>query len=151
MIESQRQQFLDYIAKTKRMSVHTVSAFSGDLFQFTDFLATQYVTALVDCKPIHIRGFMAMLLQNGLTPRSVHRKISSVRGWFKYLRKQGDLKVDPMSKIILPKMPKVLVKDIPAADLHNLFARFPWNEVEHGDRYRSLLLPPYTTGSRFSE
>ena len=59
MIESQRKQFLDYIAKTKRMSVHTVSAYSGDLFQFTDFLATQYVTALVDCKPIHIRGFMA--------------------------------------------------------------------------------------------
>ena len=45
MIESQRKQFLDYIAKTKRMSVHTVSAYSGDLFQFTDFLATQYVTA----------------------------------------------------------------------------------------------------------
>jgi site-specific recombinase XerD len=37
MIESQRKQFLDYIAKTKRMSVHTVSAYSGDLFQFTDF------------------------------------------------------------------------------------------------------------------
>ncbi|MEY3097316.1 MAG: hypothetical protein RLZZ548_1298 [Bacteroidota bacterium] len=151
MIESQRKQFLDYIAKTKRMSVHTVSAYSGDLFQFTDFLATQYVTALVDCKPIHIRGFMAMLLQNGLTPRSVHRKVSSVRGWFKYLRKQGELKIDPMSKIILPKMPKVLVKDIPAADLHNLFARFPWNEVEHGDRDRLLLLLLYTTGMRLSE
>jgi integrase/recombinase XerC len=151
MIEAQRIQFLDYIAKTKRMSVHTVSAYSGDLLQFTDFLATQYVLELNDCKAIHVRGFMAMLLGNGLTPRSVHRKVSSVRGWFKYLRKQGQLTVDPMSKIILPKMPKVLVKDIPAMDLHNMFARFPWEEVEHGSRDRLMLLLMYTTGMRLSE
>ncbi len=151
MIEAQRIQFLDYIAKTKRMSVHTVSAYNGDLLQFTDFLATQYVVELNDCKAIHVRGFMAMLLGNGLTPRSVHRKVSSVRGWFKYLRKQGQLTVDPMSKIILPKMPKVLVKDIPAMDLHNMFARFPWDEVEHGSRDRLMLLLLYTTGMRLSE
>ncbi len=149
-MEAQRLQFLDYIAKTKRMSVHTVAAYGNDLLQFTDFLATQYVTSLLECKPIHIRGFMAMLLQNNLTPRSVHRKVSSVRGWFKYLRKQGELTVDPMSKIVLPKMPKVLVKDIPATDLHNLFARFPWDEVANGERDRLLLLL-YTTGMRLSE
>jgi integrase/recombinase XerC len=151
MMESQRLQFLDYLAKTKRMSVHTVAAYKNDLLQFTDFLATQYVVQLQDCKPIHIRGFMAMLLQNQLTPRSVHRKISAVRGWFKYLRKQGDLQVDPMSKIVLPKMPKVLVKDIPAADLHTMFARFPWQEVDQGERDRLLLLMLYTTGMRLSE
>ena len=151
MIEAQRIQFLDYIAKTKRMSVHTVSAYSGDLLQFMDFLATQYVVELNDCQAIHIRGFMAMLLENGLTARSVHRKVSSVRGWFKYLRKQGQLKVDPLSKIILPKMPKVLVKDIPAMDLHNMFARFPWEEVDNGSRDRLMLLLMYTTGMRLSE
>jgi integrase/recombinase XerC len=151
MIEAQRIQFLDYIAKTKRMSVHTVSAYSGDLLQFMDFLATQYVVELNDCKAIHIRGFMAMLLENGLTARSVHRKVSSVRGWFKYLRKQGQLKVDPLSKIILPKMPKVLVKDIPAMDLHNMFARFSWEEVDNGSRDRLMLLLMYTTGMRLSE
>lgn len=151
MIEAQRIQFLDYIAKTKRMSVHTVSAYSGDLLQFMDFLATQYVVELNDCKAVHVRGFMAMLLENGLTARSVHRKVSSVRGWFKYLRKQGQLKVDPLSKIILPKMPKVLVKDIPAMDLHNMFARFPWEEVDNGARDRLMLLLMYTTGMRLSE
>jgi integrase/recombinase XerC len=151
MIEAQRIQFLDYIAKTKRMSVHTVSAYSGDLLQFMDFLATQYVVELNDCKAVHVRGFMAMLLENGLTARSVHRKVSSVRGWFKYLRKQGQLKVDPLSKIILPKMPKVLVKDIPAMDLHNMFARFPWEEVDNGSRDRLMLLLMYTTGMRLSE
>jgi integrase/recombinase XerC len=116
-----------------------------------DFLATQYVVELNDCKAVHVRGFMAMLLENGLAARSVHRKVSSVRGWFKYLRKQGQLKVDPLSKIILPKMPKVLVKDIPAMDLHNMFARFPWEEVDNGSRDRLMLLLMYTTGMRLSE
>ena len=149
--ESLRNQFLDYIAKTKRMSVHTVSAYSGDLKQFEDFLETQYVGSLAECKAIHIRGFMAMLLGAGLTSRSVHRKVSSVRGWFKYLRKQGLMVGDPMSKIILPKMPKMLVKDIPALDLHNMFANFPWNEVVEGERDRLLLLLFYTTGMRLRE
>ena len=149
--ESLRNQFLDYIAKTKRMSVHTVSAYSGDLKQFEDFLETQYVGSLAECKAIHIRGFMAMLLGAGLTSRSVHRKVSSVRGWFKYLRKQGLMVGDPMSKIILPKMPKMLVKDIPALDLHNMFANFPWYEVDEGERDRLLLLLFYTTGMRLSE
>jgi integrase/recombinase XerC len=67
------------------------------------------------------------------------------------LRKQGQLKVDPLSKIILPKMPKVLVKDIPAMDLHNMFARFPWEEVDNGSRDRLMLLLMYTTGMRLSE
>lgn len=150
-METYRQQFLDYIAKTKRMSVHTVTAYGHDLIQFTDFLATQYVTDLADCKSIHIRGFMVMLLGDDLTARSVHRKVSSVRGWFKYLRKQGVFSVDPMCKVVMPKMPKVLVKDIPATDLLNMFARFPWNEVEHGERDRLLLLLLYTSGMRLSE
>lgn len=149
--ESLRTEFLDYIAKTKRMSVHTVSAYRIDLMQFEDFLETQFVGSLAECKAIHIRGFMAMLLDAGLTPRSVHRKVSSVRGWFKYLRRQGLMVGDPMSKVILPKMPKMLVKDIPALDMQNMFANFPWNEVDQGGRDRLLLLMFYTTGMRLSE
>jgi integrase/recombinase XerC len=48
-------------------------------------------------------------------------------------------------------MPKVLVKDIPAMDLHNMFARFPWEEVDNGARDRLMLLLMYTTGMRLSE
>jgi len=48
-------------------------------------------------------------------------------------------------------MPKMLVKDIPALDLRNMFANFPWNEVDQGERDRLLLLMFYTTGMRLSE
>ncbi len=150
-MEVYQQQFLDYISKTKRMSTHTVYAYGNDLLQFTDYLASQRVTDLLHCKPIHIRGFMALHLQNKLSPRSVHRKISSIRGWFKFLRKQGSLSVDPFTKITLPKMPRMMVKDIPSSDLHNLFSQFPWNEIEDGIRDQTILLLFYTTGMRLSE
>jgi integrase/recombinase XerC len=56
-----------------------------------------------------------------------------------------------MAKVVAPKMPKHLVKDIPARDLHEMFERFPWNEVENGARDQLLLLLLYTTGMRLSE
>ena len=73
-----------------------------------------------------------MLLGAGLTSRSVHRKVSSVRGWFKYLRKQGLMVGDPMSKIILPKMPKMLVKDAQQA-IHiqiKTANKIPFSEID---------------------
>ncbi|MFN5889542.1 MAG: tyrosine-type recombinase/integrase [Bacteroidota bacterium] len=145
------QQYLLYLEKTKRMSIHTVTAYQFDLSQFIKFLDGEAISEPKQIKSGIIRSFMANLLEENLTPRSVHRKISSIRGWFKFMRKQGILTSDPMAKVLLPKMPKTLVKDIPATDLMNLFNRFPWNEEEHGERDRLLLLLFYTTGMRLSE
>lgn len=144
-------EYLDYLLKTKRMSAHTVAAYKNDLTQFQEFLSQEAITDLISIKSYHIRSFMSQMLEQNITPRSVHRKISSIRGWFKYLRKNGLLKTDPLMKVVLPKMPKTLVKDIPAADLMAMFNRFPWNEEEQGDRDRLLLLLFYTTGMRLSE
>ncbi len=144
-------QYLTYLEKTKRMSSHTVTAYQLDLTQFLDFLEGEAITNPHHIKSSIIRSFMSNLLEQQITPRSVHRKISSIRGWFKYLRKQGILTSDPMAKVVLPKMPKTLVKDIPATDLMSMFNRFPWNEFEEGERDRLLLLLFYTTGMRLSE
>jgi len=133
------------------MSLHTVTAYRLDLDQFLNFLEGEAIQQPQFIKSNIIRSFMSLLLEQKLTPRSVHRKISSVRGWLKFLRKQGILSSDPMAKVLLPKMPKTLVKDIPAADLMNMFNRFPWNEHSEGGRDQLLLLLFYTTGMRLSE
>lgn len=145
------QQYLLFLEKTKRMSLHTVSAYRLDLDQFLGFLEGEAIQQPQQIKSNIIRSFMSMLLEQQLTARSVHRKISSVRGWLKFLRKHGILVADPMAKVLLPKMPKTLVKDIPAADLMNMFNRFPWNEHDDGERDQLLLLLFYTTGMRLSE
>lgn len=56
-----------------------------------------------------------------------------------------------MTKVVSPKTPKHLVKDIPLADLKSMFDRFPWNETENGQRDQLMLLLLYTTGMRLSE
>ena len=143
--------FLDYLALNRRMSVHTVAAYENDLQQFETICQKEGLTLLTGLNAMTVRGWMAELMQSGLQARTVHRKISVLRSFTRYLRKQGILKSDPLSKISLPKMPKRIVQDIPARDLQNMFTHFPWEEQETGQRDRLLLLLFYSTGMRLSE
>ncbi len=143
--------FIFYIEKNKRMSIHTTVAYRGDLEQFLAFLTTIGNPSLNQLKATHVRAWMSDMMQHNIAPRSIHRKISSLRALVKHLRKDGVIDHDPLIKISVPKTPKHLVKDIPAEDLKNMFERFPWNEVENGQRDRLLLLLFYTSGMRLSE
>ena len=143
--------FIFYIEKNKRMSIHTTVAYRGDLEQFLAFLITIGNPGINQLKATHVRSWMSDMMQHNIAPRSIHRKISSLRALVKHLRKDGVIDHDPLIKISVPKTPKHLVKDIPAEDLKNMFERFPWNEVENGQRDRLLLLLFYTSGMRLSE
>lgn len=144
-------EFIHYLEKNKRMSLHTTIAYRGDLEQFLAYLNTIGTPTLQQLKATHVRGWMADMMQNNIAPRSIHRKISSLRAFVKHLRKDGQINHDPLLKITTPKTPKHLVKDIPAEDLKNMFNRFPWQEIETGERDRLLLLLFYTSGMRLSE
>ncbi|MBL7812718.1 MAG: tyrosine-type recombinase/integrase [Bacteroidetes bacterium] len=149
--ENHISQFSNYILLNRRMSVHTHTAYSGDLGQFSGYLQTIGSPEPEQLKAQHIRGWMSQLLESGLSARSVHRKISSVRALLKWMRRQGIVEHDPMAKISTPKLPRRIVQDIPAADLQALFARFPWHEYPDGENDRRILLTFYTTGMRLSE
>ena len=143
--------FIFYLEKNKRKSIHTTVAYRGDLEQFLAFLNSLGNPSINQLKATHVRAWMSDMMQHNIAPRSIHRKISSLRALVKHLRKDGVIDHDPLIKISVPKTPKHLVKDIPAEDLKNMFERFPWNEVEHGERDRLLLLLFYTSGMRLSE
>ena len=144
-------EFIFYLEKNKRMSSHTTIAYRGDLEQFQAFLLSIGNPTLHQLKATHVRNWMADMMQNNIAPRSIHRKISSLRALIKHLRKDEIIYHDPLLKISVPKTPKHLVKDIPAEDLKNMFERFPWNEFHDGNRDKLLLLLFYTSGMRLSE
>lgn len=133
------------------MSPHTCRAYESDLSQFVIFLNTLGVRDISLVKSLHIRSWVMDLMKAEVTARSVNRKLSTLRAWFKFLRNQQVITSDPMSKVISPKTPKHLVKDIPAADLKDMFERFPWEEMPDGKRDKLLMLMLYTTGMRLSE
>lgn len=143
--------FIDYLSKNRRMSMHTAVAYRNDLEQFGVYLAQLGNPTLAQLKSNHVRLWMSDLMQNGMSTRSVNRKLSTLRSYFKYLRSEDIMAHNPMTKVVPPKTAKHLVKDIPALDLEALFARFPWEEIDTGYRDRLLLLMLYATGMRLSE
>lgn len=144
-------EFLNYQEKNRRMSAHSILAYRNDLYQLEHYLMFQGSPDITEWDIGLVRGWMAEMLDAGMTARSVHRKISTLRSFLKFLRKQGVLDADPLARLVLPKVPKKIVQDIPAADLSGMFRNFPWEEHEQGDRDRLILLALYTTGMRLSE
>jgi len=145
------EEFLRYLTLNRRMSMHTIAAYRSDLEQFEAYCELLQLNLMQGTESRTVRSWMAHLMESKISPRSVHRKVSTLRSFSKYLRKNGILNKDPLSKISTPKTPKRIVQDIPAADLQKLFAHYPWNETENGQRDRLLLLLFYSTGMRLSE
>lgn len=145
------EAFLKYLALNRRMSGHTVLAYGSDLEQYSLFCETAGTDVLSGLNARQVRQWMAELISKGMTARSVHRKLSTLRSFSRYLRRQGLLHNDPLARVSAPKMPGRIVQDIPAADLQAMFNRYPWQETEHGPRDRLLLMLFYTTGMRLSE
>jgi integrase/recombinase XerC len=107
------EKFIEYIKFEKRYSPHTVSAYQSDLEQFLQFLNPPGATDTPILHPSEIshhdiRGWMVHLMDQQLTPRSVNRKIATLRKYFKFLLQENEIQVNPTSRINAPKVPKNL-------------------------------------------
>lgn len=101
--------FRRYLEFEKRYSPHTVEAYLADVSSFTDYTSTTY--QLSDPAVIthfHVRSWMVSLLENGNIPKSINRKLSSLRSFFRLLRRRGIVEKSPLAKIQPPKSGKAL-------------------------------------------
>ena len=103
------ERFLTYLQLEKRYSVHTCTAYRNDLTQFLDHITTTYGrTLLGDISHVMIRDWLASLMENAMTAKSVNRKISTLKSFFKYCLLQSLITQSPMVKVIAPKIKKRL-------------------------------------------
>lgn len=103
------QKFLDHIAIEKRYSPRTVGEYKGDLCAWCDFLErTPETFDPKSAKEEDVKAWMMSMLEKGLSPRSVRRRLSAVRGLYKFLLQVGAVEVDITRRIILPKTGKPL-------------------------------------------
>ncbi len=148
------QQFTTYLKLEKRYSSHTTLAYQTDLEQFLQFLIVQFeVDNLNKATTQMIRSWLASLMELNVTPRSVIRKISTLKSFYKYLIRNELIEKSPMEKISSPKTSKKLPVFVENASIQKLFeSNFDlFEDSQEGKRDKLILLTFYSTGIRLSE
>ena len=146
------QPYLDYLKFEKRYSRHTLISYQTDLVAFFDFLVIQYGSyELISLTHMQVRSWLASLKDEDLKSRSINRKISSLKSFFRYQIKMGILHKSPMIKIIAPKNEKRLPQFVADKDISKLFNLIEFPDDWQGKTDRLLLAIFYHTGMRLSE
>jgi len=102
-------RFLAYIRLEKRYSEHTFVAYQQDLTQFFTFLQSNYGDVpLTGVTHSHVRTWLAWLMEHENVAKTVNRKISSLKSFFKYALRHGEVVTTPMTKVTAPKIGKRL-------------------------------------------
>lgn len=145
-------RFVQYIKFEKRYSPHTVSSYIIDLTQFSEFLVSEYhTTEIIDANHLIIRSWIVSMMERGLSSRSVNRKITTLKTFFKFLKKEGILEESPMVKIITPKSSKRLPAFVEKKKMDLLFTEIEFPDNYVGYRDKLILETFYNTGIRLSE
>lgn len=146
------QSFLDYLKFEKRFSPHTITSYQTDLVAFFDYLELNYNGVPLDqLSHIYVRSWLAHLKDDGMTAKSINRKISTLRSFFKYSLKMGWLAQTPMAKINAPKPEKRLPRFVAKKEVDTLFRHVEFSDDWKGQTERLILSIFYNTGLRLSE
>lgn len=147
-----KESFLQFLQIEKRYSLHTVRSYRNDLDQFANFLSdNEMLSDVNDITSHQIRAWIVYLIDNGISPVTVHRKISCLRRFYNYLRKEGIVKTDPLEKIVLPKQKKKLPVFVEEEALDRLFDSVNFGNDFSGLRNRTIIEMLYMTGIRRAE
>jgi integrase/recombinase XerC len=144
--------FLDYINFEKRYSKHTAIAYREDLGQFFSYLSLKYGSpAITDISSSFVRSWLAEMMKDGFTAKTVNRKISTLKAFFKFQLRLGVVQATPMTAIISPKISKRLPVYVEQKDIKTLFEHVAFSEGFEGLTERLIMSLLYTTGIRLSE
>lgn len=147
------QSFLDYLKFEKRYSVHTVISYQTDLTAFFAFLDVQFGSLqLKDISYSFVRSWLADLKEKGISSKSIGRKISSLKSFFKYHLRTGNLETTPMTNVITPKVGKRLPVYVKENETKKLLETLDQSTEDWKTlNAKMLIVLFYNTGMRLSE
>ncbi len=144
------QAFLHYLAQQRRLSSHTVLNYQRDCQQLVVFCQQNAFTDWQQLKPADIRLFAAQLHRNGLAARSIHRMLSAVRSFYRYLLNEGLVDHNPAQSVQAPKAEKRLPKTLDV-DQMNALLDSTVTDTFVGCRDRAMMELFYSSGLRLAE
>ena len=143
--------FISYLKVEKRYSFHTLQAYRTDLVQFEQYIDKEYELTFQKIKHIHIRSFVVSLMENEVSNRSICRKLSALKSFYKFFIRSGEVKSSPMIQVQLPKTEKKLPTFVKEKDILSLFNRGVFSPDLFGERDYLIIKMLYQTGIRLSE
>lgn len=145
------ERFIRYLQFEKRFSPNTVIAYKKDLYQFSEFI-NSIEPDLLSISHQQVRTWIVSLMDNAIEPKSINRKISSLRSFYKFLQREGLINSSPMLHVKAPKIPKRLPVVITEQKMDSLLdADNVFSDDFEGYRNRLILELLYGTGMRLSE
>lgn len=148
--EKMLEQFLAYMRVERGLSHNTIISYSSDVRQFFSYLHSVDDVALHEIHRDHIGKFCEVYGENLSSAKSLHRKLSALRRFFRFLRKEQKIEIDPSADIILPKVEKTLPKYARVDEINDLLAG-PSDCSTRGVRDAAIIAMLYATGLRVSE
>ncbi len=144
--------FINYLKFEKRYSPHTITAYKKDLDQFDLFLKSEYdIVEVNDVSYRMVRSWIVKLMEQDISARSVNRKLSTLKSYFKYLTKEGLIRESPMLRIQSPKTSKKIPVFVDNDSMETLFSTEIFGDDFEGIRDRLIIEMFYMTGIRLSE
>ncbi len=148
----QIESFLHFLRFEKRSSSHTISAYESDLSQFANFLEQECeLNNPEEATFLLIRSWIVKMMEEGTGPRSINRKITTLRSFFKYLQRQGVVKSNPLTRIQGPKAPSRLPVFVEQDKMDKLLTDIEFGDDYEGKMKRLIVEVFYNTGMRLSE
>ena len=145
------KEFLNYIDSQRKYSTHTIVSYRTDLEQFYKFLNRISEIILVEnISKDDIREFLSIQFENGISKKSISRKLSAIKSFFTYLIKIEKINSNPTLLIKAPKKEKRLPQFIDEVTVKKLL-ELPNPKTEDGVRDRAILELFYSSGIRRSE
>lgn len=145
------EDFENYLVSEKRFSEHTVTAYKIDLDQFLAFTDIKNRRDLLEVSPMLIRGWIVSLYDNKIAKKSINRKLSTLRTFFKWLQKNGEIEINPISKVQGVKAEKRLPSFAKVIEMENDKLLNYFSDDFDGIRNKLIVEIFYQTGIRLSE
>jgi integrase/recombinase XerC len=145
------EHFIQYLSFEKRYSPHTIGAYEHDVQQFIDFADLTSKKDFQEVNSFLVRGWIVQLIDDGISNRSVNRKLASLRTYFKWLRKEGEITSNPLAKIQGPKNEKRLPIFVKESELEPAKTSLLFSSDFNGVRDELMFELFYQTGIRLSE
>ncbi|WP_026629541.1 tyrosine-type recombinase/integrase [Dyadobacter alkalitolerans] len=144
--------FIDFLKFEKRASVHTVKSYQTDLDQFQKYLLFQYeLDKPEEAKAPMLRSWIVSLMEEGMNPSSINRKIASLRTFYGFLKRKKAVAQDPTKILSALKTRKKLPAFVEEKSMETLFLPDTFTDDFEGVRDRTIMELLYGSGIRLSE